>query len=128
MALSDWKYPDEGDTLSPTTDAPTNYQRLMQIKICQTSGDNGKEPWSALSGLPLLAEDKSFLHGAIGMMQLPNALTYQLLATYRAKWEQAASRHRYPNGADNAGRKAANLWILNGAEGFIGWSAADKPP
>ena len=85
-------------------------------------------PLSALSDLRLLAEDKSFINGFLGALSLPDDLAHGLLCEYRARWEKAAQRCTNPNGRSNAGRRAGNIWLQQGARGFINWMQVDKPP
>lgn len=63
---------------------------------------------SPLEGLPMLWDDKAFIQGRTqGRDDTPD-----LLATYRGRWLEAAAAEPIPHKRDNAGRRAANLWLL----------------
>ncbi|MEZ5534398.1 MAG: hypothetical protein R3F02_02125 [Thiolinea sp.] len=79
------------------------------------------DPFNAVAGLRLLPEDRAYLHGFMAALQLPEHIRYGLLLEYRQRWERAAQRAPHPNQADNSGRRSANIWIQQGAEGFIDW-------
>lgn len=95
--------------------------RVLRISADVSGITANVDPWTALAGLPLANDDRVYLHGFLNAMQLPKPHAYALLHRYRGKWEKAASRCHNPNGADNAGRRAANAWLLDGAQGFIHW-------
>lgn len=131
MEAFDWLENDEPlstqHSASANTQQPTGgYQRVMVIKLPLQPNEAISDPFSALSGLPLLAGDKTFLSGALGAWCLPDGVAYGLLLEYRKRWERAAKRCTNPNGADNAGRKAANLWVLGGCHGVISYQDVGK--
>lgn len=133
MGAFDW-LDDDGAAIAPqdaptVTQQPTGcYQRLMVIELPAQHAEPTSEPFSALSGLPLLAGDKTYLHGVLAGLQLPDAIAHALLTHYRQQWERAAKRCTNPNGVDNAGRRAANTWVQHGCNGFMQYQDVDKPP
>lgn len=116
MGLSDWyieeKQPDN---------LPMELVRVMRISADIAEIPANIDPWTALTGLHLLADDKVYLHGALNALQLDRPYAYAFLMLYRQHWERAMKRCTNQNGLDNAGRRAANSWILDGASGFIIW-------
>lgn len=100
-----------------------DYRRTLHIRHTSTPADYQArgDPFAALSGLRLLPEDKAYLHGFIGALQLPEHIQHGLLLEYRQRWERAAHRATNPNQAEGNGRRSANTWIQQGARGFIDW-------
>lgn len=101
----------------------TDYQRKLHIRYdtALTEHCPRGDTFAVLGGLRLLPEDKAYLHGFMGALQLPEYIRYGLLLEYRQRWERAAQRATHPNQATNNGRRAANVWIQQGAKGFIHW-------
>lgn len=119
----DWDLEDE-DLLESPKQLPAAdggaFRRVMVVRRTG-SGAASKDLWSALAGLRIQSDDKVYLHGVLNILQLPDDLAHELLLRYRAEWERAAKRCTNPNGIDNAGLRAANVWIQQGAPGFIQW-------
>ncbi|MGB1257721.1 MAG: hypothetical protein ACPG51_17755 [Thiolinea sp.] len=119
-------YPDKAtgwhseDSIIATTDYQ---QRVITIDAGNAMDGyvRGIDPWHLLNDLRLQSEDKNFLRGAVSILPLSDSMLYAFLMTYKAKWEVAAQRCVNPNGKTNAGRRAANSWILYGAKPFIQW-------
>lgn len=109
---------------APVPDPPVtaDYRRKLHIRY-QPPTDNQPrgDPFTVLAGLRLLPEDRSYLHGFIGALKLPEHIQYGLLLEYRQRWEQAAKRVANPNQAAGRGRTTANIWIQQGAKGFVHW-------
>lgn len=112
--LDDWSTP----STALYANADPYHIRLM-IDVDTEGIPDTVDPWQALQGLFLQPEDKTYLHGFLNALQLPKPLAFQLLAQYRQTYEQAAKRCTNPNGAHNAGIRAANSWLLAGAPHFI---------
>lgn len=124
MKLDDWLTTEKDAPESTTKHRPGkhgSFQQTMVIKFPENPASDQIDPWSALAGLRLSGDEKVYLHGAMNALQLPRSLEHELLTRYREEWERAANRCTNPNGIDNAGRRAANLWIQQGAPGFIRW-------
>ena len=97
------------------------YRRVMLVKYPLSAANARIDPWAALAGLKLPSDEKAYLHGVLNILQLPDELAHELLARYRDEWERAAKRCTNHNGIHNAGYRAANLWLQQGAPGFILW-------
>lgn len=117
----DWET-ESGEPLgSPALAAQGGAFRRVMVIQSDGSGAGHTDPWSALAGLRLSSDEKVYLHGVLNILQLPDSLAHELMQRYRAEWVRAAKRCTNHNGVDNAGRRAANLWIQQGAPGFIHW-------
>lgn len=103
------------------------YAYLLTINSSHDSdqSDTG-DPWSIVQDLPLLADDKNYLSGALAVLQLPDAQVHALLSAYREQWERAVKRWTRSHGHDNAGRRAANRWLLSGGIGLIDRKEVDE--
>ena len=104
----------------PTQD----YRKQLHIRVRPASEGHQVrgDPFAVLSGLWLLPEDKAYLHGFMGALKLPEHIQHSLLLEYRQRWERAAQRASNQNQSVYAGRRHANVWIQQGAKGFIDWS------
>ena len=116
MNLGDW-LDDEPSSHSLTSAAVRTLRILADVSGIPTNTD----PWSALSGLRLMNDDKVYLHGVLNALQLEKPYAYAFLKAYREQWERAAQRCPNPNGADSTGLRAANNWIMDGSRGFLVW-------
>lgn len=95
--------------------------RVMRINADVSGLSATVDPWAALAGLRLMNDDKVYLHGVLNALQLDKPYAYAYLQAYRERWERASRYCNNPNGADGAGLRAANNWILEGSHGFIEW-------
>lgn len=105
-----------------------DYRRVLSVRATntQTLGTMARgDPMTALAGLRLLSDDKSYIRGFLYALQLPDDLAYALLMEYRHRWEQTEQRTTNPNMKTNRGRRAANIWLQQGAQGFANWSKVD---
>lgn len=126
MKLDDWLTSPEDSAESTAKHRAAkhgSFQQTMVVQFPQNPASDQADPWSVLAGLRLSSDEKVYLHGAMNALQLPRSLEHELLTRYREEWERAANRCTNPNGIDNAGRRAANLWIQQGAPGFIRWES-----
>jgi len=72
--------------------------------------------WQPVNHLKILVGDKSYILGFIAGKQLDNRGTQVMLEEYARRWEKVASRQKQEHWRDNAGRKAANRWLLDGGK------------
>jgi hypothetical protein len=114
---------DWSNDAEPAQALEQDYRRALHIryKPQQRPHKGRSDPFIVVAGLRLLPEDRAYLHGFIGALQLPEHIQHGLLLEYRQRWERAAQRTNNPNQADGNGRRAANIWIQQGANGFIYW-------
>lgn len=114
-------------SLPQSTEQSGAYACLLTINASSDhdQSDTG-DPWGIVQDLPLLADDKNYLSGALAALQLPDAQAHALLRGYREQWDRAVRRWTRPHGHDNAGRKAANRWVLNGCIGLIDRKQVDE--
>lgn len=123
MSTIDDDFFDWSGASAPDPVPQADYRRKLHIRhepatqSYQARGD----PFMVLSGLRLLPEDRAYLHGFINALQLPEHIQRDLLQAYRQRWERAAQRSINPNQGDGNGRRSANIWLQQGASGFISW-------
>ena len=117
-----------GDSQTKPKQHSGDYRRVLSIRTAHTHSDSAMvrgDPMTALAGLRLLSEDKPYIRGFLYALQLPDDLAYALLMEYRRRWELAEQQTINPNMKTNRGRRAANIWLQQGAQGFANWSTVD---
>ena len=65
----------------------------------------------AMASLPWLPEDKAFVCARLARLGIYGKQRRRVLKQYHAHWLEGSERETRPIRKDNAGRRAANLWL-----------------
>ena len=103
----------EGQTLTNPTD-PAELAELLEWErepiFPKRQPLTAHDPLSALADLPLLIDDRRFITQQLH--RIPRQQHEAVLAEYRRVWLEAAAAETDESRKDNAGRRAANLYLL----------------